>query len=283
MDRLQILLSVKSRWFARRPMLRPAKFSESPEVACIDPLDDDYWTASEVISSWREYSKSLNRYPRFGAFSGSASFVRDWVFDEAFYAVQAKNRGCNPSGDLWGHFVEVGWNEDLEPSPFFSPSFLKAQLRLRGINPGSADLAFENWDRGQHLSPTLLFDPGHYLVKYPDVARSGLEPYVHWLQFGVFEGRMPAPFVTIRPLSGVGGSGKTALQGIPSIAAFLGTHAELSSLNLGHLAEVFGESELCDRLLSGEVPFMTSPEVLFGALGDVMPQHPDRLQRLAEQ
>lgn len=45
----------------------------------------------------------------------------------------------------------------------------------------------------QLLHESGLFDPDWYLVEYPDVASSGMEPAEHYLRFGVHEGRDPGP------------------------------------------------------------------------------------------
>jgi hypothetical protein len=36
-----------------------------------------------------------------------------------------------------------------------------------------------------------LFDSAYYLAAYPDVAAAGMDPYRHYLRFGIAEGRMP--------------------------------------------------------------------------------------------
>jgi len=38
-----------------------------------------------------------------------------------------------------------------------------------------------------------LFDAGWYLARYPDVAGSGMDPLLHYLRFGIHEGRLPNP------------------------------------------------------------------------------------------
>jgi len=38
-----------------------------------------------------------------------------------------------------------------------------------------------------------LFDPTWYLARYPDVARTGIDPARHYLQHGWLEGRDPGP------------------------------------------------------------------------------------------
>ena len=43
------------------------------------------------------------------------------------------------------------------------------------------------------LDSTGLFDAAWYLETYPDVARSGLVPGMHFLLYGALEGRDPGP------------------------------------------------------------------------------------------
>ncbi len=43
------------------------------------------------------------------------------------------------------------------------------------------------------ISSSLLFNAKWYLAEYPDVARAGMDPAQHYLQFGVLEGRDPGP------------------------------------------------------------------------------------------
>jgi hypothetical protein len=43
------------------------------------------------------------------------------------------------------------------------------------------------------LRGTGLFDPAWYLETYTDVARCGVDPGLHFLLYGVFEGRDPGP------------------------------------------------------------------------------------------
>lgn len=46
--------------------------------------------------------------------------------------------------------------------------------------------------------PRTLFDADHYLAAYPDVAAAGVDPYRHYLDHGVAEGRAPNAFFDTR-------------------------------------------------------------------------------------
>lgn len=50
------------------------------------------------------------------------------------------------------------------------------------------------------LDPRLnagLFDPDHYLAMAPDVAAAGVDPFRHFIQYGITEARSPSPFFEI--------------------------------------------------------------------------------------
>ena len=49
------------------------------------------------------------------------------------------------------------------------------------------------WGAFEGRQPHPLFDPTYYLAEYPDVARAGLEPLSHFVSVGGAEGRNPSP------------------------------------------------------------------------------------------
>lgn len=74
-------------------------------------------------------------------------------FDAPFYTSQFP--GGSAPADLMGHYLRVGWHDGLDPTPAFS----------------GAD----------------------YLARHPDVAASGMNPFLHYLRFGRAEGRKSLP------------------------------------------------------------------------------------------
>ena len=61
-----------------------------------------------------------------------------------------------------------------------------------GAEPGDAlsEWCAKGWRQGQQ--PNLYFDTGWYLSYYTDVAASGINPLVHYIQHGEHEGRRPS-------------------------------------------------------------------------------------------
>ena len=71
--------------------------------------------------------------------------------------------------------------------------FLKGD-KIKSSNPNlpSIDIGGSGMDR-QAEAVMRLFDSDWYLKTYPDVADSGVNPLVHYLDIGGFEGRDPSP------------------------------------------------------------------------------------------
>lgn len=76
------------------------------------------------------------------------------LFDPAYYAAQLESV---PDGvSLYRHFMDSGWRQRLDPSPNFSTSY--------------------------------------YLETNPEVAAAGINPFLHWVNYGRYEKRPPVPY-----------------------------------------------------------------------------------------
>lgn len=128
------------------------------------------------------------------------------------------------------HYVLRGWRERLQPHPLFDPlAYLERRpdIEAAGIDPlahylqhGFREGARTHWlfdaehyaascpgqvapcdallhcaanECGVDRSPHPLFDPRHYLLQHPDLAGSGIDPFLHFLEFGLAENRDPHP------------------------------------------------------------------------------------------
>jgi glycosyltransferase involved in cell wall biosynthesis len=52
---------------------------------------------------------------------------------------------------------------------------------------------YMNNRRGNVVSPNTFFDTAYYCGAYPDIPAAGIDPFEHFAQWGVFEGRRPCP------------------------------------------------------------------------------------------
>ena len=110
-------------------------------------------------------------------------------FDTAYYQEQmpAYERGfVNPLL----HYILAGEKEGLRPSAIFDPTWYK---QVFGLGSGELALAhyLKNWRSGQ-VTPVPGFDAQFYLENYPDVRRSGVDPFLHYVTTGFREGKDPS-------------------------------------------------------------------------------------------
>jgi hypothetical protein len=69
---------------------------------------------------------------------------------------------------------------------------LELLLRKSGLTEGLAeDPSPENLR--ETIRQSGLFDPDWYVATYPDVGQTRMDPLDHYLRYGAFEGREPAP------------------------------------------------------------------------------------------
>jgi len=85
--------------------------------------------------------------------------------------------------------------ECVEQSPFFDAGYYASQVapgrRFRSVR--QAIRHYLKTGAAQGLDPCPVFDTRWYLSKYPDVRSSGYNPLLHFLLFGLAEGRLPGP------------------------------------------------------------------------------------------
>lgn len=113
------------------------------------------------------------------------------LFDEEYYREQLEERALKTS-DALTHFLTTGWKLGLNPNPFFDCDFYIARaLRANTqvvINPL---VHYIQEGASKKIATSKFFDTGYYLARYPDVAKCRLNPLNHFMQYGIFEDRLP--------------------------------------------------------------------------------------------
>lgn len=233
----------------------------------------------------REARPGVARAPKngpFGNYVNAAEFVRQWLFDPRFYLANAIPRALTPTAgpaELWTHFVQKGQFEDISPSPFLDVAFARRAAAARGCD-ATKDL-FVLWkELGSRFAPGPVFDPTHYLMRNPDIRLAGLDPFFHWMMYGIFEGRSPSPCLLAHALGDPNASDeerRDQVHAVDSNELFVATHASTSSINIATLRGGFPELDPFEGLASGEIPFCTDPQVLFGDVTEVLSRVPSQL------
>lgn len=150
------------------------------------------------------------------------------LFDAGHYLTRypdAQHSGLDPLA----HYLTHGWQEGRNPSAGFDTAFYRERFmsgdaadicpllhyHLYGRAAALPPTRREAMERGRALAagqgdPALdllgslsgevkaallapFFSPALYLAAYPDVARSGSDPYWHYISIGWREGRVPCP------------------------------------------------------------------------------------------
>lgn len=111
-------------------------------------------------------------------------------FDPAYY------RQTNPDValarlDPYLHFLWHGLGEGRSPHPLIDVAFMRQQLERSGAEPSIDAPRLAELLRDNAISPHPMFDVGHYLGRYPDVAESGTSALLHFITHGAEEGRTP--------------------------------------------------------------------------------------------
>lgn len=154
-----------------------------------------------------------------GSLSDNASAKVKQAFGMAFY-LEHNPDVVESEVDPFGHFMDYGWREGRDPSPFFSmtwyleqnPDVASAQInpfvhwvlhgRAEGrlgcpprIEPAVVVPAVD-WTAYEAVDLDCIqleFDATYYLKMYPEVAKLGVDPAVHYLIEGWKKGHNPHP------------------------------------------------------------------------------------------
>jgi glycosyltransferase involved in cell wall biosynthesis/SAM-dependent methyltransferase len=137
---------------------------------------------------------------------GDLALIRSsGLFDEAWYLAHNPDV-AQAKVDPLLHYLNDGGFEGRDPGPSFTSAlYLDAyeDVRKAGINPLLHYLRYGQKD-GRMAQPQIaedlyllqsscLFDGDWYLANNPDLAQAGIDPTLHYLHFGGFEGRDPGP------------------------------------------------------------------------------------------
>ena len=103
------------------------------------------------------------------------------LFDPAYYASQAGNVPWPRT-----HYMREGWRRGFDPHPLFCTDHYVGRLGRSLQRDPLFDFLVRGRFEGAEVHP--LFCNGTYLALRPDVARAGVHPLVHYLEYGWREG-----------------------------------------------------------------------------------------------
>lgn len=91
-----------------------------------------------------------------------------------------------------GQYSNLSLAEKIEKSGLFDREYYFKQNSVDHDLPDDLIKHFIDIGCGIGLKPNPDFEPDFYLTEYKDVASAGINPLVHFLEFGIFEGRHPS-------------------------------------------------------------------------------------------
>jgi glycosyltransferase involved in cell wall biosynthesis len=133
--------------------------------------------------------------------SANLNFIKN-LFSEEFYRKQLLDSGIALSvlerKNIFSHFLNYGLTNGYRPSCIFNIEHYLNQVK---ILPEGADAtkknAFIHWViKGKDLEivPTVLFDKDYYLKHNNDLKKWKKWIFIHFVQFGLKEGRAASPY-----------------------------------------------------------------------------------------
>lgn len=120
------------------------------------------------------------------------------LFDEVGYLAQnpdvaaAVSTGTISNG--WSHYTQWGAGEGRNPNALFNEGWYLARNAdvAHAVQTGTLASGFEHykaWGWAEGRTPSAWMDTTAYLRDNPDVAAAQLDPLLHYLQYGIDEGR----------------------------------------------------------------------------------------------
>jgi hypothetical protein len=106
------------------------------------------------------------------------------LFDSEFYCSQITDSCTIP---LLNYLEET--ENIYDPHPLFDTNFYLQQLKNRPNKSCLEHFLDEGWKQG--LNPSPFFDVKYYLINNPEVEADGINPLVHFVLYGWSEGRSP--------------------------------------------------------------------------------------------
>jgi hypothetical protein len=101
------------------------------------------------------------------------------------------------------HFRALGFKGLVDPHPLFDVQFFVESQNLTdlSIDPFGT-LAAVAARTGRRPVTTPFFNLDWYKSSNPDVMRAGVDPFLHYVEYGAREGRQPNPWYKLPPFSG---------------------------------------------------------------------------------
>lgn len=159
------------------------KFVQAFVIARLRLFDDRWLRHSSDFQGIGRYRAALF----FARQSGGGACRAHPLFDADWYGSRYGFRGTPAEALL--HYWCVGDRIGLRPHAWFDSRLFRLRYALPFWGATALEIFMRNWQRCPLGHPH--FELQWYLDRYPDVRLSGQNPLVHYVHFGMSEGRQP--------------------------------------------------------------------------------------------
>ena len=190
-DQVSMYIISKLRKKLNKKVNKPAEIDKVciQRIANTMLFDIDYYTSQYDDI---DYDLALIHYYYNGCYEGRQP---SFLFDPKWYRKIYKDVD-NAHVNALCHYINYGSKEGRQPSPYFEPGRVNAKLPEDYLG-STLDFFYQN-EKNLSISVHRYFDIKFYLMNNPDVEKSDISPYYHFLNTGVYEWRNPTKDIDIK-------------------------------------------------------------------------------------
>ena len=201
--------------------------------------------------------------------------LRSSLFNKNYYNMQFPG---TTQYDL-DHYLDVGFREAYNPHPLFCTKHVLKQISSPDSDKDIFYLYAEAAGSGSYVSPIQLFDVEYYLARYEDIHVSKVDPFIHYCQFGFFEGRQASSIFRSIPPAEIGSDMRqTFIRDISNLDLFVERYNDVHFFDIPYLRSIHGDA-VVERYFQGEIVIPFNIERLFGSVSDISSNEIETLAR----
>jgi len=191
--------------------------------------------------------------------------LRSSLFNKSYYNMQFPAF----TGHDLEHFLNVGFREGYNPHPLFCTDYVLKQIDSQESDKDIFYQYSEFADSGSYISPIQLFDVDYYLSRYEDIHLSKVDPFIHYCQFGFFEGRQASVMFRPNPPAEIGSDMRQSfIREISSLDLFVDRYNDTHFFDIPYLRSIHGDS-VVERYFQGDIAIPFNIEILFGSVSHI--------------
>jgi len=195
--------------------------------------------------------------------SALEAFIKEYLFCGEFYKATQKDFESVPDKKLFKHFNEIGWKKGFSCHPLVELGRLSQYLEMiKGPENLTFCGALECIAREiPNFSLSFFFDGYFYASNNPDVTQAGKLPFVHWITFGIYEGRQSVQYLS--PIK-LGENNPLLLKSATSLGYVESLACQFPDIINKNFVDPEGEDEfLLEKYINSKLKWPVNPDQIF--------------------